>query len=140
MNSTWKGWADIDNAKNKPGFPGSLERNAKLQNMIHDFYMINYWDRIDGNDIINEKVALAIFDFAVNAGVKPSASLAQKVIGVKIDGAIGPITIKALNKFNPDHFIAAFTVLKIEKYVSFVKNKPDNIKFFFGWICRALNF
>jgi lysozyme family protein len=139
MNSTWKGWIEIDIAKKQPGFPGNMERNTVLQEMIHDFYKINYWDRVGANTIENESVAFAIFDFAVNAGVGPSASLAQKVVGAKTDGVIGPVTVEALNKFDPEHFIAAFTVLKIARYITIVKNRPESKKYFFGWVSRALN-
>jgi lysozyme family protein len=139
MNSAWKGWVEIDMAKGKPGFPANLETNTKLQEMIRDFYKVNYWDKICGTDIENENVALSIFDFAVNAGVSTSASLAQKAVDVKPDGVIGPVSVKAINLSDADHFIASFTVLKIARYVTIVKNRPESKKYFYGWVCRALN-
>ncbi len=139
MNSTWKGWVDIDIAKKQPGFPGNLEGNAELQVLIHDFYKINYWNRMSADAIANDQVAFAIFDFAVNAGVGISVSLAQKALDIPSDGVIGPVTIEAMNKFNTDHFIASFTVLKIARYIFIVNNRPDSKKYFFGWVSRALN-
>lgn len=139
MNSTWAGWVQIDMAKKQPGFPASLDQNKTLQTMVSDFYRVDYWDRINGDQYTNQAVAFAIFDFAVNAGVGTSASLAQKVVDAKPDGVIGPVSIQAINACDPEHFIAAFTVLKIARYVSIVKNRPESKKYFYGWVCRAIH-
>ncbi|MEI6091953.1 MAG: putative peptidoglycan-binding domain-containing protein, partial [bacterium] len=91
------------------------------------------------DDIENQLVADSIFDFGVNAGVRTSASLAQLVVEADPDGVIGPATITKLNAFDPDHFLAAFTVAKIARYISIVKKRPESRKYFYGWICRTIN-
>ena len=37
-HGSWAGWQIIDSYKIKPDFPKSLEVNAKLQNMVEQFY------------------------------------------------------------------------------------------------------
>lgn len=137
--SKWQGWTNIDLLKLQPGFPANLERDQELQSLVFDFYESNFWNRIKGDSILSQEIADSIFDFAINAGVGTSASLAQLVVGVKPDGIIGNMSLEAINAFDTDHFIASFTVAKIARYISIVKKRPVAKKYFYGWVCRALN-
>lgn len=136
--SKWDGWVTVDLLKKQPNFPSSLDANVELQERIQDFYRINFWDRIKGDDILNDDIAMSIFDFAVNAGVGTSASLAQMVVGAETDGVIGNQTVEKINAFEADHFLAAFTVAKIARYTAIVKKRPSSQKYFYGWVRRAL--
>lgn len=138
MFGKWEGWTLVDMARSRPGFPGSLDRDNGLQEMVMEFYRIQFWERMQGDRIIDQEVAFALFDFGVNAGLGTSVSLAQMVIGAKSDGVIGPKSLEALNSFDPDHFLAAFTVAKIARYVSIVKKRPSSQKYFYGWVRRAI--
>lgn len=138
IHSKWDGWTKVDMLKRQAGFPGNLDKDTELQQDVEDFYRINFWNKIKGDDITDQEVANSIFDFGVNAGTGTSASLAQMVIGAKADGVIGPVSIDMLNKFNPEHFLASFTVAKIARYISIIKKRPTSRKYFYGWVCRAL--
>lgn len=138
MNSKWDGWLVVDMLKRQSGFPANLDKDTELQEAVKSFYQINYWDRIKGDHIQNQEVATSIFDFAVNAGVSTSSSLAQLVVGTTQDGVIGNQSIAQINSFDPEHFIASFTVAKIARYISIVKKRPTSKKYFYGWVCRAL--
>lgn len=138
IHSKWDGWIKIDLMKRQPGFPASLDKDAELQQDVEDFYRINFWNKISGDKINDQQLAESIFDFAVNAGVGTSVSLAQMVLGIETDGVVGQETLKSLNAFNSEHFLAAFTVAKIARYVSIVKKRPTSRKYFYGWVLRAL--
>jgi lysozyme family protein len=138
MYSKWDGWTTVDMLKRQPGFPSNLDKDAELQQDVLNFYRTVFWDPLKGDQMNNQEVANSIFDFAVNAGLSTSASLAQMVIGAKADGVIGPQSIASLNTFDPEHFLAAFTVAKIARYVNIVKKRPTSRKYFYGWVCRAL--
>lgn len=138
MHSKWEGWVTIDRLKRNGGFPGSLDKDETLQRMIKNFYEKYFWDKISGDAISDQEIATSIFDFAVNAGVATSSSLAQMAAKVKADGIIGPDTIVKLNQQNTEHFLAAFTVAKIARYASIVKKRPASQKYFYGWVRRAL--
>lgn len=138
IHSKWDGWQLVDMQKRQPNFPGNLDGNVELQQKIELFYEVNYWDRLKADSISNDEVAMSIFDFAVNAGVATSASLAQLVVGEKADGVIGPNSIAKINGFDPEHFMAAFTVAKIARYVSIIKKRPTSQKYLYGWVRRAL--
>jgi lysozyme family protein len=57
-----------------------------------EIYRRQYWDPIQG-DQLPSGVDLAVFDFAVNSGVSRAAKTLQRVIGTRIDGHIGAMTI-----------------------------------------------
>jgi lysozyme family protein len=136
--SAWDGWLIIDADKKQTGFPANLEKDFDLQEKIKDFYKVNNWDKINGSKIADDEVATSIFDFAVNAGVKTSASIAQMIVETDRDGVIGDITVNKINDFDPEHFLALFTISKVARYISIVKKKPVSQKYFYGWVCRAL--
>lgn len=136
--SKWDGWVKIDLLKRQSGFPANLDRDPELQQSVEDFYRVNFWDKMNADQIENQEVASSIFDFGVNGGVGTSAALAQLVVGVKSDGVIGPDSLSAINAFDPDHFLASFTVAKIARYVNIVKKRPTSRKYFYGWVIRAL--
>jgi lysozyme family protein len=122
----------------KRAYPNLDIKNLTLQN-AKAIYKKDYWDRIKGDLIKSQEIAESIFDFAVNAGVKTASKMAQLVLDVKPDGIIGPKTLKALNNFNKDLFIASFTLAKIARYVYLCERNPKNRKFFYGWVRRALS-
>ncbi len=138
MNSNWVGWTLIDLQKKQPNFPANLTNNSELNAEIEQFYKVNYWDRVKGDDITEQRVANSIFDFGVNAGVGTSVILAQKVTGADEDGVMGPDSVTAINKTDADQFIAYFTLAKIARYIKIVKSRPASQKYFYGWIRRAL--
>lgn len=138
MHSKWSGWGQIDLYKRQPGFPDNLEKDMELQSETELFYQVNFWDKICGDHFADQSVAESIFNFAVNAGVGVSASLAQMVVDAHVDGVIGNQSVAKINAFDSEHFHAAFTVAKIARYVSIVGKRTECKKYFYGWVCRAL--
>ena len=138
MHSKWSGWVRVDIAKNKSVFPANLEKDTELQNEVAQFYQVNFWDALSADNIESQLVADSIFDFAVNAGLKTSASLAQMVVEAETDGVIGFESLEKINAFNPEHFLAAFTVAKIARYIAIIKKRPESKKYLYGWVSRTL--
>jgi lysozyme family protein len=136
--SKWEGWDIVDMLKSQQGFPSNLDRNTDLQDMIRSFYLINFWNKVKGDEIKDQDVANSIFDFAVNSGVRTSSGLAQMVVGAGTDGVIAQETLTKLNAFDADHFLAAFTVAKIARYISIIKKRPTSQKYLYGWVRRAM--
>jgi lysozyme family protein len=60
-----------------------------------DIYRKDYWT-VCGCDALPEPVALAVFDLAVNAGVRAAVRDLQQALGVPADGVLGPQTQAAL--------------------------------------------
>ncbi len=67
-NPKWSGWAIINLSLKDKDFPHCLESNIKLQNSVEECYRTNYWNKISGDKILNQKIADNLFDTAVNMG------------------------------------------------------------------------
>lgn len=137
-NAKWSGWVNIDLLKNKNGVPKNLEDDIDLQSKVYALYEANYWDKIRGDEIKDQDIAESVFDFAVNAGPRTSAKLAQIVVGAVADGVIGPKTLEKINADDKRAFISTFAIAKISRYVSICEKRKESRKYFFGWVRRTL--
>jgi lysozyme family protein len=59
-------------------------------------YRARYWDPIKG-DKLPAGLDLALFDFAVNSGVSRAVRTLQSIVGARVDGDLGLITLQAIN-------------------------------------------
>ncbi|WDE03655.1 N-acetylmuramidase [Thalassomonas viridans] len=137
-NPKWPGWTEVDLLKNNSNFPRNLDHHPPLQTKVKALYEAHYWDKIRGDEITDQDIAESIFDFAVNAGPRTSAKLAQVAVGAKADGVIGPKTLKKLNDDDKRAFLAVFALAKIGRYVSICEKRKESRKYFFGWVRRTL--
>ncbi|MBE0647550.1 MAG: peptidoglycan domain protein [Bacteroidales bacterium] len=60
-----------------------------------------YWDRWRANEIRNQSVAELLVDWLWCSG-KPAITIPQRVLHVKPDGIVGPVTLAALNATDPE--------------------------------------
>lgn len=58
-------------------------------------YRARYWQAVQG-DSLPVGLDLVLFDYAVNSGPGRAVRTLQAVLGVPMDGAIGPVTLSAL--------------------------------------------
>ncbi|MGH7161114.1 MAG: glycosyl hydrolase 108 family protein, partial [Acetobacteraceae bacterium] len=61
-------------------------------------YARDYWTPIQG-DRLPQALAMVMFDGAVNSGVAQSGQWLQVVLGVAMDGVIGPETLGAVGAY-----------------------------------------
>lgn len=100
-------------------------------------YRNDYWNKIQGDKIEDDKLALQIFDFAVNAGVKRAVKLIQRICFVKIDGIMGPLTLKSINSTLFYMNTLEYKLGRIEYYTKLAKRKSLR-QFLYSWIKRTL--
>lgn len=129
FHPNWEGWTILDrNDKDNP----------TLTQLVFDFYQEQFWQRVKGDDIKEQRIAGSIFDFAVNAGVPVAAKLAQLVVDTTPDGIIGPQTVAKLNKAEPEYFVTKYALAKVTRYTEIVKRDRSQMKFLLGWLNRTL--
>ncbi len=92
-----------------------------------------YWNPVNGG-ALPPSVAMLVFDFAVNAGVRRSAQTLQQAVGAEQDGSIGPITLAAVASDNPTFLVGRLAQLRIEYYRSLTSLFAT---FGRGWIART---
>lgn len=69
-------------------------------------YRARYWNAVRGDDL-PAGLDLAVFDFAVNSGATRAIRSLQRMLGVTVDGLIGPETLTAAGARPASETIAA---------------------------------
>ena len=69
-------------------------------NDVAPIYKNKYWDKGKCEDLPSG-VDWCVFDWGVNSGMSRSAKALQRIAGVTADGGIGPMTLQAVNDFEP---------------------------------------
>ena len=136
----WPGWLKVD----------AGELDGELTGMVRGFYKKEFWDRIRGDDIGAQDGAYHIYAFAVNAGLKTSIRMMQRVIGATPDGILGNKTFQCMNEMLEDEkderiFVVTFSLFKVFRYKNICMNDKrrsrdklfSNQKFLCGWINRV---
>jgi len=129
----WPGWAAVDAAK-------PLRWNAIVPNAephVAPFYEQQYWRKIKGDAITDQRVAAFLFDWYVNSGTWALLH-AQRELGLHDDAVIGPKTLAAINMAGTE----LFDRLKARR-IAFVRNlakAPSQKKFLAGWLRRVNSF
>ena len=104
---------------------------------MKNFYYRNYYKPFE--EVKDDNIKALLFETAVNLGVRQTVKLAQKVLNVKVDGVLGPKTLKALNSADPKDFIRDFTLARIAFYTALANKNPKRYALYLrGWINRTL--
>jgi len=132
----WIGWKYVD---------------KKLWKVAHahvkPFYIGKFWLPLRCN-YLSQPVAEFLFDSAVNLGKKPAVKLLQRAVNLgtnykaelKVDGIIGPKTIKALNNTKERTVVNWAINIRIHDYFNKCVKKPVKYKYLKGWILRTLKY
>lgn len=87
-----------------------------------EIYRKDYWDRCKC-DYIPDALSVAVFDFAVNSGVKTAVKKLQIALGVKADGIIGNQTLGACNRLPVKKVLEDYMDLRLDYLMSLPKWK-----------------
>ena len=79
---------------------------------VERVYKTFYWDAVRA-DLLPSGLDYAVFDFAVNSGPSRAAMKMQSILGVDIDGDIGPRTVAAIAKCDPLALIASYAECRL---------------------------
>lgn len=97
----------------------------------------NYWDRWKADAIIDQSIANILVDWVWGSGAY-GIKIPQKLLGVTIDGIVGPKTIAAVNAQNPVVFFEKLKKERADYFERICVTNPKNRKFLNGWM-RRLN-
>jgi lysozyme family protein len=135
--ATWKMLSDSPD-KNGDGVVNA--EDMKLLT-LDDARMVNkkFWDKIQGDKIVNQSVAMAIADFLWNSGGVAVKKL-QRILGLDDDGIFGAKTLRAVNDADPEQLHAKITESRKNYFYAIVRAKPITKKFLNGWLNRLNDF
>lgn len=77
----------------KKSYPKENIRDMTLDR-AKEIYRQDYWNQLLG-DKLPENLAACVFDAAVNQGLITAIKMLQVMLGVDVDGVVGPRTLKA---------------------------------------------
>lgn len=149
---TWKGWVIIDSLKQKPGFPGTALSDPTLNQLVREFFKVNFWDPLRLSQIKYQPIKNELFDTGVNTGVWEAARMLQRSLNilnrgqrswknVTVDGKIGPQTLLTLASLSEKDLRFVFNMLNILQgmhYVGIIEKDRDEDQedFIRGWMER----
>ena len=100
-------------------------------------YKRDYWDK-NRVDELPEQLRYIFFDMCVNQGRGTAVKVLQRAANgkgakLKVDGGMGPATLKAIQNIELER-VRAYRVLR---FANLVIKKPEQERFWFGWYRRA---
>jgi len=99
---------------------------------VAPFYKTKYWDVCHG-DTLPAGVDYAVMDFAVNSGPGRAIKFLQEIVGVKVDGNLGPMTLEAISLMTPTQIITDLS----DKRLAFLQALSTFSTFGLGWSNRV---
>jgi lysozyme family protein len=120
--------------------------NLDIKNLTRDqarkIYFCDFWLKGKYDDIIDENIAIKLFDLAVHTGISQANKLIQRALratGTQVieDGIVGPVTLKAINEVDSTDIIAALKSEAAGYYRLIANSNPSQQKFITGWLNRA---
>ena len=116
-------------------FPNEDIKNLTKQRAKEIYYQ-HYWSPLNLYRLDNANVCLELFDMAVNAGKSRAVRMAQRLIGVKVDGKLGPLTAMAINNYQRDFVMDYKHARKV--FYEYLANKYSRYNVFLkGWLNRV---
>lgn len=106
-------------------------------------YELFFWSDIDLDKIKSRKIALIIFDQAVNRGAVPVIKMLQEVLNSNFDerlwedGKLGPKTLMAISKANESLLCRKLIQACQDFYIVFATKNINQLIFLRGWINRT---
>ena len=130
----------------KRAYPNVDIRNLTIEG-AKDIYLEDYWKASGSHHMLNYDLALELFDTGVNMGQGISRRFLQEALNLmnrngrdfpnlEVDGKIGPITITAYRKVDDKILLKVLNGLQFMRYVWICRERPDQEKYFNGWMKR----
>jgi len=115
--------------------------NLAALEVAKQVYYDRYWTPLRGTQLLNDEVAATLMSFAVNDGVGTAVKLIQRVLGVAVDGVLGPNTLAEINYRDSlggsEALAEALRDAQEARYLEIEARKPEDAKFDAGWRKRA---
>lgn len=97
-----------------------------------EIYRKNYWNVIQGDDL-PAGVDEVIYDYAINSGPSAPVKCVQRILGLRVDGHMGAVTIDAIRKEDPEELIRKICQARLK----FMRSLRIFKKFGKGWTARV---
>lgn len=111
-----------------------LDIKALNDNQIASIYQSDFWNPLRADEL-PAGVDLSTFDYGVNSGKSRSVKDLQRVLGISVDGVVGPVTVLATKAADPRLLIKGHC----GRRMSFLRSLAIWKTFGKGWSTRVAN-
>ena len=140
---------DDPGGETKYGISKRSNPDLDIKNLTEEdataIYHLSYWMKYGMDKIHDQDVATKVLLIFVVRNPKEAATIVQRAcwaaaptgLRPKIDGWMGPKTIKAINISDPKILIGALRAESAGHFRRLVEKRPELGKFLLGWLRRA---
>lgn len=115
----------------------AAEVSALTEDRARDIYLTLFIVRPRFGEIADDRLRALAVDCGVLHGRRRAAQWLQDLVGVKADGAIGEITLRAVNKTDP-HALAVKLLCRRQQFLAdLVQHDSSQLVFLEGWVNRC---
>ena len=124
------------------GRPATIDEVINLTaDSARKIYLQLYYYRPHLDLLTNDAVAAQVLDFGVNSGPATAVQHLQRMVGAKDDGALGPLTVAAVDQYIELYGVRAtiglYLVRRLRFLAEIVRTKPTQRTFAAGWMNRV---
>ena len=107
-----------------------------------EIYLQKYviWPRFHTLPPSHAKLQAQLIDYGVNSGPQLVITKLQALMGIDIDGVLGPQTLQAITTHDPRILNNNLAVARMQMICKLVQKNPSQLKFLSGWCSRVLDF
>lgn len=109
-----------------------LDIAALTREQAIEVYRARYWSKIRG-DALPEALGLAMLDYSVLQGTPTAVRSLQAILGVHVDGKLGPQTLYAIDALPPGPLVRRLLAARKD---ALVRGDP---KYRAGWLARLVD-
>lgn len=126
--------ATYNSYRQRKGLPiQSVQKITQAE--VEEIYYDGYWKSAHCSDY-ELPLALALFDTAINFGVRRAIMILQRSLGVTQDGVMGPMSLAALAKQDQRLLAVKLCNVRIQRRYEIVAKNPSQRVFLQGWLNR----
>jgi lysozyme family protein len=119
-------------------FYPDLDIKNLTRNQAIEIYFRDYWSKMKLQGINDENLILHVFDMGVNAGIRSSIKMVQRLVKAEADGVIGPQTEGLINNY-PGDIVGDYKAQRKMYYFSIARRNENLEVFLGGWLNRIDN-
>lgn len=135
MGITLKTWRSMGYDKDDDGDIDLADLLLITEDDVFNLFKSHYWDKCKADLIMSQAVADMLVDWFWNSGSIAIKKI-QRLVGVKDDGIIGPITLLAINSLRSDLLVYNLKNSRLDFVFNICERDPSQKVFINGWVDR----
>ncbi|SRR5258708_29561702 len=120
--------------------PDAWKNGPPTADEARAIYRKKYVEGPKFDQIQDPQLQAQLVDFGVNSGPAVAIQKLQQIVGVQVDGVLGPATLTAVSQLHPEDVSNHLVALRVKMIGQIVSKNPTQLRFLNGWLDRALQF